>query len=249
MTTIKAMIIDDEAPARDVIKNYLKDFPDIEVAGEAGNGFDGVRVIQEKQPDLLFLDIQMPKISGFEMLELLEHPPVIIFSTAYDQYALKAFEKSAADYLLKPYSRERFREAVNRARLFVKDKTRHRDIIKGIVRHRDAQPEFLERVVVKEGAQIFVIPVDKLQWLEAQDDYVMLHLKDSQYLKQKTMKYFEEHLEPKDFVRIHRSYIVRIAMIKQIELSGKETYNVVLTNGHKLPVSKNGHTRLKEILV
>ena len=245
---IKVIIVDDEAPARDVIKNYLSDFADIEIVAEASNGFDGVRVIQEQQPDLLFLDIQMPKISGFEMLELLEKPPVIIFSTAYDQYALQAFEKSAADYLLKPYSRQRFHEAVTRALLFVKDKTKHREVIKGIVRHRDAQPEYLERVVVKEGAQIFVIPVDKLHWLEAQDDYVMLHLKDSQFLKQKTMKYFEEHLDPKDFVRIHRSSMVRIAMIKQIELSGKESYAVVLNSGEKLPVSKSGHTRLKEIL-
>ncbi len=248
MTKIKAMIIDDEAPARDVIKNYLKNFADIEVVAEAGNGFEGVKVIQEKKPDLLFLDIQMPKLSGFEMLELLDHMPVIIFSTAYDQYALKAFEKSAADYLLKPYSRERFREAITRALLFVRDKTKHQEVIKGIVRHHESQPEFLERVVVKEGAQIFVIPVDKLHWLEAQDDYVMLHLKDGQFLKQKTMKYFEEHLDPKDFVRIHRSYIARIAMIKQIELSSKESYTVVLTNGQKLPVSKSGHAKLKEVL-
>jgi two-component system LytT family response regulator len=248
MNKIKTIIIDDEAPARALIKNYLEDFEDIDVAAEASNGFDGIKAIQEQQPDLLFLDIQMPKITGFELLELLDNPPVIIFSTAYDQYALKAFEKSAADYLLKPYSRERFREAVNRARLFVRNKTKHREVINGIVRSRDAQPEFLERVVVKEGAQIFVIPVDKLQWLEAQDDYVMLYLKDGQFLKQKTMKYFEEHLNPKDFVRIHRSFIVRMAMIKQIELSGKESYTVVLTNGQRLPVSKSGHARLKEML-
>jgi two-component system LytT family response regulator len=244
----KVVIIDDESPARDVIKSYLADFPETEVAAEASNGFDGVKAIQEHQPDLLFLDIQMPKISGFEMLELLEEPPVIIFSTAYDQYALKAFEKSAADYLLKPYSRERFREAVSRALLFVRDRSKQHDVVKGIARHRDAQPEFLERVVVKQGAQIFVIPVDKLLWLEAQDDYVMLHLKDGEFLKQKTMKYFEEHLNSKDFVRIHRSSIVRISMIKQLELSGKETYSVVLNNGQKLPVSKTGHAKLKAIL-
>jgi two-component system LytT family response regulator len=178
----------------------------------------------------------------------LDDPPVIVFSTAYDQYALQAFEKSAADYLLKPYSRERFREAITRALLFVNDKTKQQAIVKGLVHHRDAQKEFLERIVVKDGSHIIVIPVEKLLWLEAQDDYVMLHLKEGKFLKQKPMKYFEDHLDPKEFVRIHRSYFVRISLIKQIELFGKESYQVVLANGHNLPVSKSGHNRLKQIL-
>ncbi len=246
--TIKVVIIDDESPAREVIKNYLNDFSDVEIAAECSNGFDGLKAIQERQPDLIFLDIQMPKISGFEMLELLDDPPVIVFSTAYDQYALQAFEKSAADYLLKPYSRERFREAMNRALLFVKDKTKQQTIVTGLLRYRDTQKEFLERIVVKDGVHIIIIPVEKLLWLEAQDDYVMLYLKEGKFLKQKTMKYFEDHLDPQEFVRVHRSFIVSISFIKQIDLFGKESYRLVLANGQTLPVSKSGHRRLKEIL-
>jgi len=246
--TLNVVIIDDEAPAREVIKNYLKDYEHITIKAECENGFEGIKAIQEFQPDIIFLDIQMPKITGFEMLELLTEKPVIVFSTAYDQYALKAFEVSAADYLLKPYSRERFNEALNRALTLINDKPANEKIINGILNQQDENVEYLERIVVKTGSKISIIPVRKLYWLEAQDDYVMLHSKDGDFLKQKTMKYFESHLDAKEFVRTHRSYIVRISIIKQIELFGKESYRIILTNGQSLPVSRTGHVKLKAIL-
>ena len=245
---INVIIIDDEALARDIIKNYLKDYANIEIKAECSNGFKGLKAINEIKPDMIFLDIQMPKISGFEMLELMDEPPIVIFVTAYDQYALKAFEVNAADYLLKPFSQERFREALNKALLFLNDKTKQKEIINGLVDHHDARKECLERIVVRSGSKISIIPVTNLHWLEAQDDYVMLHTKEGKFLKQKTMKYFEEHLDPTGFVRIHRSYIVRISTIKQIELFAKESYRVILTNGQTLPVSKSGHIQLKKIL-
>ncbi len=246
--TLNIVIIDDEAPAREIIKNYLKEYDYITIKAECENGFEGIKAIQEFQPDIIFLDIQMPKITGFEMLELLTEKPVIVFSTAYDQYALKAFEVSAADYLLKPYSRQRFDEAMNRALTLTDDKPARNKIVTGILNHQDENAEYLERIVVKTGSKISIIPVRKLYWLEAQDDYVMLHSKDGDFLKQKTMKYFESHLDAKEFVRTHRSYIVRISIIKQIELVGKESYQIILTNGQSLPVSRTGHAKLKAIL-
>lgn len=246
--TLNVVIIDDEAPAREVIKNYLKKYDYLTIKAECENGFEGIKAIQEFKPDIIFLDIQMPKITGFEMLELLQKKPVIVFSTAYDQYALKAFEVSAADYLLKPYSRERFDEAMNRALTLTNDKPASDKIVNGILKHQDENVDYLERIVVKTGSKISIIPVRKLFWLEAQDDYVMLHSKDGNFLKQKTMKYFESHLDPKEFVRAHRSYIVRISIIKQIELFGKESYRLILSNGQSLPVSRTGHVKLKAIL-
>jgi len=246
LAKITAVIIDDEAPARDVIKTYLKEHPEIEVVAECSNGFEGLEAVQDLKPDMVFLDIQIPKITGFEMLELMEVQPVIVFVTAYDQYALKAFEASAADYLLKPFSRERFAEALDRARLFIKDRAQHDKVIAKLQSHREQQ-EYLQRVVVKEGSQILIVPVQKIFRLEAQDDYVMLHTPEGDLLKQKTMKFFEEHLDPGDFVRIHRSHIVRISFIKQIELFGKSSYKAVLKNNQILPVSRSGHARLKEI--
>jgi len=246
--TLNVVIIDDEAPAREVIKNYLKKYDYLRIKAECENGFEGIKAIQEFKPDIIFLDIQMPKIAGFEMLELLQKKPVLVFSTAYDQYAMKAFEVSAADYLLKPYSRERFDEAMNRALTLTNDKPANDKIVNGILKHQDENVDYLERIVVKTGSKISIIPVRKLFWLEAQDDYVMLHSKDGNFLKQKTMKYFESHLDPKEFVRAHRSYIVRISIIKQIELFGKESYRLILSNGQNLPVSRTGHVKLKAIL-
>lgn len=246
--TLNVVIIDDEAPAREVIKNYLKKYDYLRIKAECENGFEGIKAIQEFKPDIIFLDIQMPKITGFEMLELLQKKPVLVFSTAYDQYAMKAFEVSAADYLLKPYSRERFDEAMNRALTLTNDKPANDKIVNGILKHQDENVDYLERIVVKTGSKISIIPVRKLFWLEAQDDYVMLHSKDGNFLKQKTMKYFESHLDPKEFVRAHRSYIVRISIIKQIELFGKESYRLILSNGQNLPVSRTGHVKLKAIL-
>jgi two-component system LytT family response regulator len=245
---ITAIIIDDESLGRQIVSKYLSGHNEIEILAECSNGFEGVKKINELGPDLVFLDIQMPKLNGFEMLELLEKPPVIIFTTAYDQYAIKAFEVNAADYLLKPFSYVRFEEALERAQLLLKNKSQHTEIVKELIRHNQETSEILERVVVKDGPRIHIIPVDTIIYIEANDDYVMIHSSEGKMLKQKTMKYFEEHLSPDDFLRIHRSYIVSIPHIKKIELVEKETYKLYLDDGTGLPVSKSGYEKLKSIL-
>jgi two-component system LytT family response regulator len=242
------IIIDDEPLAREVIKKHLENFPDIQLLQECSNGFEGIKAIQEQHPDLVFLDIQMPKLTGFEMLELLEDPPIIIFITAYDQYALKAFEVSAVDYLLKPFSAERFREAVEKALLFMRDKPAFASELTQLVQQQTPQTGYLARIVVKESSKIMVIPVEKLIRIEALDDYVMLHTKEGRFLKQKTMKHFEIYLPPDEFIRIHRSHIVKLSAIKQIDLVGKDSHEVRLTGGESLPVSKSGYQRLKQMI-
>lgn len=243
---IKAVIIDDENLAREAIKAYLGGHEEIELVAECSNGFEGIKAINELKPDLIFLDIQMPKVSGFEMLELIEDPPHIIFSTAYDNYAVKAFEVNAADYLLKPYSRERFDEAVNKVLEKIQDSPKPKNI-ENIVADYDENEESLERVVVKWGNKIKVIPVGTVKRIEAQDDYVMIHCDEGKFLKQKTMKFFENKLDKKSFIRIHRSHIIRIDQIAQIESFEKDTRIVILKDGSKAPVSKSGYARLKEI--
>jgi two-component system LytT family response regulator len=190
----------------------------------------------------------MPKLNGFEMLELLENPPVIIFTTAFDQFALQAFEANAADYLLKPYSRERFDEAIQKAFVRLRSKTPQTTLIKKLIEQNDDKKEFLERIVIKNGSKISIIPVTDVNYLEAQDDYVMIYSSEGKFLKQKTMKFFDEHLDPKDFIRVHRSYIVAVKGIKKIELLEKETYQVILQDKTAIPVSKTGYEKLKEIL-
>lgn len=248
MKKIKSVIIDDEKLAREIIKNYLKDNDKLELLSECSNGFDGIKVINDLKPDLIFLDIQMPKINGFEMLELLDEPPVIIFTTAFDQYALKAFEVSAVDYLLKPFSRERFDEALDKAYLRIKDKSKSTSAIKNLIVQNESTTQYLDRIVIKDGPKISIVPAASIKYLEAQDDYVMIYSDEGKFLKQKTMKYFEEHLNPKDFVRIHRSYIASVKRIKKIELLEKETYQVILEDKSSLSVSKSGYDKLKEIL-
>jgi len=243
---ITTTIIDDETLARELIKKFVSYHTNIEVISECSNGFEAIKNINEKKPDLIFLDIQMPKINGFEMLELLENPPVIIFTTAYDQYALKAFEVNAVDYLLKPFSQERFDEALNRAFLYLDNKSLQESKLKDLVKLNDQKNDFLERIVVKDGQDISIIPLEKIRWIEAQDDYVMIHTLQKKFLKQKTMKYFEEHLNPKDFIRIHRSFIVAAKEIKKIELVEKETYQVVLEDRKTLPLSRTGYGKLKD---
>ncbi len=243
---IKTIIVEDEKLARDLIKDYLKSHRDFEMIGEYEDGFSGLKAINERKPDLVFLDIQMPKLTGFEMLEVLEHHPAIIFTTAYDQYALKAFELNAIDYLLKPYSKQRFDEAVGKARERIQ--SGDTESIKRLVEHHDQIEDEIHRVVVKSRSKINVIPVDEIIYLEAQDDYVMIYTRQSKHLKQKTMKFFEEHLNAEDFIRIHRSYIVRLSEISQMQLYEKESYIVILKNGVKLPVSKSGLPRLKKTL-
>jgi two-component system, LytTR family, response regulator len=248
MENIKAIIIDDENLAREIIKKYLADREDIFLASECSNGFDGIKQINKIHPDIIFLDIQMPRINGFEMLELLEETPVIIFTTAFDQYALKAFEVNAADYLLKPFSKERFNEALDKAFLHLKDKSKQSSMIKNLIDLNEKRQEYLERIITKDGAKISIIPADSIKYLEAQDDYVLIYSDEGKFLKQKTMKFFEEHLNPNNFVRLHRSYIASVKRIKRIELMAKESYQVLLDDKTTLPVSKTGYNKLKEIL-
>jgi two-component system LytT family response regulator len=243
---IKTIIVEDEKLARDLIKDYLQNHEDFEIVGEYEDGFSGLKAINEMKPDLIFLDIQMPKLTGFEMLEVLEHHPAIIFTTAYDQYALKAFEHNTLDYLLKPYSKDRFDEAIEKARERVQ--SGDTQSINRLVEHREQLEDEIHRVVVKSRSKIHVIPVDEIIYLEAQDDYVMIYTLQSKHLKQKTMKFFEAHLPVEDFVRIHRSYIVKLSEISQMQLYEKESYIVILKNGVKLPVSKSGLPRLKQKL-
>jgi two-component system LytT family response regulator len=245
---IRTLIIEDEEPARDIVKTYLKKYPEIELLGEAADGFSGVKSINELKPDLLFLDIQLPKLTGFEILELAEHSPVIIFTTAYDQFALKAFEMNATDYLLKPFSADRFEGAMQKAFAKINSKQDESPIIKKLVDTVDEKTDSIDRVVVKTGTKIKVIPTEKIIYIEAQDDYVMIYAEEGKHLKEKTMKYFESHLDNTQFIRIHRSYIVNVNHIAQLEHFSKDSYVVILKNGTKLKVSDSGYKNLKSRL-
>jgi two-component system LytT family response regulator len=246
MEIVKALIIDDEQLARQLIRNYLKSFEGIEIVGECENGFEGVRNIAELKPDLIFLDIQMPKLNGFEMLELVDNRPEIIFITAHNDYAIKAFEMNAVDYLLKPYSQERLIAAVQKAAEKIKTGTGKDKDIEQLI-HQPLS-EKLERIVVKTGTKIKVIPVDKISYFEAQDDYIMLYTDEGKHLKQGTMKYYEDHLDTSKFIRVHRSYIVRIDQVVQLEPYSKDNYLLKLKNGTALKVSRNGLKNLKDKL-
>ena len=243
---IKCIVIDDEPLARSIILEYLKSFEQIEVVKECNDGFEGLKAIQELKPDLIFLDVQMPKVSGFEMLEILEEPPAVIFTTAFDEYALKAFDANAIDYLLKPFAKERFDKAVQKW-LMQKDNqptSSVEQLNENIIR----QPEEHERVVVKNGNNIRIIPIHEIDFFEAYDDYVKIHVGDGYFLKKKTMNYFESVLDPNKFVRAHRSYIVQIQQITKIEAYEKDSHIALLKNGKKVPLSKTGYTRLKAVL-
>jgi len=246
--TLRTILVDDEQPARDVVKHYLKDFPEIEILGEFTDGFSGLKAIQELKPDLVFLDVQMPKLTGLELLDLLDQPPLIIFSTAYDQYAIKAFEMNAVDYLLKPYSKERFTQAVQKAIAQAASGIRQSAPVQNLVKTLDENPEFLQRIAVKSRHKVSVVPIDDIVYLEAEGDYVMIYTKDAKHLKEKTMKYFETHLDPGQFIRIHRSYIINARFIDRIEYYDKENYAVLTKTGAKLRASTSGYKTLKQVL-
>jgi len=249
MKKMTTLIIDDEPPARELIRHYLKDDSEIEVMGECENGFDALKKIQETSPDLIFLDVQMPKLTGFELLELLPEPPHIIFTTAYDEFAIKAFELNAVDYLLKPFSKARLMQAVEKVRLRVGNKAAAAlPEISALKAKLNESAEEIDRVVARIGSKIVVIPVDKIHYIEAQDDYVMVYSELGNHLKEKTMKYFENHLAPKGFIRIHRSHLVNVSQILSVDLYGKDTHMVSLKCGAKLKTSAEGYKRLREML-
>lgn len=239
---MKAIIIDDEPLARMMIKEYLQTYPHIEVVQECSDGFEGMKAIQQHQPDLIFLDIQMPKINGFEMLELIDNPPQVIFTTAFEEYAIKAFDAHAADYLLKPFSKERFDKAMQKLL------QQHTTVVPEVVETALQSALQSNRIVVKDNGKIKIIPVTQVHYLEAADDYVKIITAEGHFLKKKTMQYFEDSLPPEEFIRIHRSYIINAQLITRIDLHEKDSHLALLTTGQRLPVSKAGYAKLKEVL-
>jgi len=237
---IRAIIVDDEPLARQVLRELLDDHPEVEVLAECKNGFEAVKAVSELPVDLLFLDIQMPKLDGFEVLELLDRPVPTIFVTAYDEYAVKAFDAHAVDYLLKPYTPERLAEAISR----VEGRIPPPDIAAA------ARPEdqYLTRIVIKDGADIVIVPEADVDYVQAEDDYVSVHAKGRSHLKHQTMASLEASLDPAHFVRIHRSAIVRLDRVKRIELHTKDRYVAILSDGTVLPISRAGHKKLKAVL-
>lgn len=241
----KAIIIDDEPLARSLILEYLKEYPQFNIVEECNNGFEGLKAIKEHQPDLIFLDIQMPKITGFEMLELLDQKPEIIFTTAFEEYAIKAFEAHAVDYLLKPFDQERFNKSVDK---FLQNNYLKADNVQNLLEDVTAVSEKIDRIVVKTGNKIKIIPIYEIHCLEADDDYVNIHTSEGTFLKNRTMAFFEKMLNEKEFVRVHRSYIVKLDQITKIEPYEKDGHLIWLKSGKKIPVSKSGYPKLRSVL-
>lgn len=247
---MKVVIIDDEPLARSIVREYLQKHPQLEIAQECNDGFEGVKAIQQHQPDLVFLDIQMPKINGFEMLELIEQPPAVIFATAFDEYAIRAFEAHAIDYLLKPFNQERFDKAIakwsekNSAAANANIEKATQDLLETA----SQSPSQSNRIVVKNGSKIKIIPVHDVQYLEAADDYVKVHTSEGYFLKNKTMNHFEQVLDGQQFVRSHRSYIVNVQQITRIDPYEKDNHIAILKSGVKVPVSRSGYVKLRGVL-
>jgi two-component system LytT family response regulator len=241
---IRTIVIDDEPLARSIVKEYLRAHADIELLAECNDGFEGVKSISQHKPDLVFLDIQMPKINGFEMLELLETPPSVIFTTAFDEYAIQAFERHAVDYLLKPFSKERFDKALQKWR------NQQPPSLKGTesLLENTTQPEESQRIVVKKGNNIVIVPVHTVHYIEAFDDYVKVHTKDGFYLKKKTMAHYERALDQKQFVRVHRSYLLNLQELTKIEPLEKDSHVALLRSGVRVPLSQSGYSKLKDVL-
>lgn len=242
---IRAVIVDDEELARQMLREFLSKHEEIEIITECANGFEAVKAVTEMKPDLLFLDIQMPKLSGFEVLELIGTDRAIIFVTAYDEYALRAFDVHAVDYLLKPFDAGRFEAALQRAKERLGGKLPAPAELSSSAR---PPAQHLERIVVRDGTRVHIIPVAKLDFAEAQDDYVALSTEGKKHLKQQTISSLEQILDPERFLRIHRSYIVNLERVTRIEPYSKDNYVVVLTSGAQLPVSRSGYARLRALL-
>ena len=243
---LRIVIVDDEQLARAVVREYAAVDPEIEIVADCANGFEAVKAVADLTPDLVLLDVEMPKLDGFEVLELLGKDQAVVFVTAYDQYALRAFEVHAIDYLLKPFSVERFQEAIERARERIRAKT----AIPVDEILRDAKPRtgHAERVLIRDGANVHVLPVDKIDYVEAQDDYVAFKSDGKQYLKDQTLAAVEATLDPARFVRIHRSFILNVDRIAKVELYAKDSRMAILRDGTRLPVSRAGYARLSQLL-
>jgi two-component system LytT family response regulator len=241
--TFRAVIVDDEELARAYLREMLRGHPEIEIAAECANGFEAVKAVSDAAPDLLFLDVQMPKLDGFEVLELIEPGPAVIFVTAYDQYAIRAFDAHAVDYLLKPFGIERFERALERAKARLGES--RPAPLPPATRDPETRPQ---RLVVKDGTRVHVIPLEKLDYVEAQDDYVALYSEGRSYLKQQPIAQVEALLDPSRFVRIHRSAIVNLERLARIEPYGKESRVAILAGGARLPVSRSGYLKLLEAM-
>jgi two-component system LytT family response regulator len=277
---IQAIIIDDEPLARMIVQEYLQSYANITVLQECNDGFEGIKAIQQHHPDLIFLDIQMPKINGFEMLELVDNPPDVIFTTAFDEYAIRAFEAHAVDYLLKPFSKDRFDKAVRKwlaryadhqaalaagkdpssgsdapgseadasaADIFVSGAS-HAAAQQALLETASSSPSQQQRIVVKTAGKIKIIPLEDIHYLEASDDYVKIHTHNGAFLKNRTMSYFEQVLDPNRFVRTHRSYIINVQLVTRIDPYEKDSHLCILSSGAQVPVSKAGYMKLKSVL-
>jgi len=241
---MRVIIVDDEHLARALLREYLAPHPDIEIVAECANGFEAVKAIGELDPDLVFLDIQMPKLDGFEVVELAGARTRYVFVTAYDQFALKAFEVRAIDYLLKPFSRERLAQALDSAR----GRATPREAVEAVAAEAARRNGPLARVLVRDGARVHVVPAENIEWIEAQDDYVEIHAAGKAHLKNGRMAELEQGLDPGLFLRVHRSYIVNVSAIARIEAPTKDSWCAVLKDGNRIPVSRSGYQKLRNLM-
>lgn len=246
---MSVLVVDDEAPARALLGEYLAAEPDVDVVGECANGFEALKRIEELAPDVVLLDVQMPKLDGFEVLELLESPPAVVFVTAYDEYALKAFEVHAVDYVMKPVGRERLAAAIARVRA---QRGEGRAAARAEARALGAAARppgrYLERLLVKDGSNVHVIPLERVDWIEAQDDYAAIRSEGRTYLKPQPLREIAAGLDPARFVRIHRSWVLNVERLARLELYAKDSRVAILEDGKELPVSRAGYGRLRELL-
>jgi two-component system LytT family response regulator len=246
VTHLRIAIVDDEELARAVVREYLANVAGVEVVAECANGFEAVKAVSDLQPDLLILDVQMPKLDGFEVLELVGGDVAVVFVTAYDQYALRAFEVHAVDYLLKPFSAERLAAAIDRVRerLGRGERVPVQDLAAAA---RPAQGP-TRRILVRDGSRVHVIPVEKIEYVQAQDDYICFRCEGKEYLKEQTLGQLETSLDPAKFVRIHRSYVLNLDRLARVELDERENRIAILTDGRRLPISRAGYARLSTLL-
>ena len=239
---IKTLIVDDEPLAAGLVKEFLSAYPQFEVVAICHDGFEALKAIQLFQPELIFLDIQMPKITGFELLELLENPPAVLFTTAFDQYAVQAFDVKGIDYLVKPFSEARFAQAITRFLSQKKTKTVPEEVDYPVSEERN------KRIVVRVKNEIKIIQTQEVRYFEAEDDYISIHTQEGKFLKKMTMKQLEESLDPEKFARVHRSFLVNLQEVAGLEPYEKESYLLRLRSGQKIPVSKSGYARLRQVL-
>jgi len=249
MNKIKALIIDDEELGRKIIREYLESHPEVEVMAECRDAHQALEAIEKYHPDLLFLDVQMPEINGFELLEMLEEIPYVIFSTAYDQYALKAFEVNAVDYLLKPFDQERFDIALERVKKSIQHLQYEKEKIENLLKNLHPEKKYLDRMLVKQLGKIIILNTEEINWIEAMEDYVNLHTARGDYLVLQSLSNLETKLDPNRFIRVHRSYIVNIDAIREIEQWPNSRYKLHLQDGHQITLSRSGVKRLKKLMI